>query len=53
MEKRDRYWMGLALELASRGRGRVEPNPMVGCVIVENNELIASGHHSNFVGPHA
>jgi len=53
MEKRDSYWMGLALELASRGRGRVEPNPMVGCVIVGNNELIASGHHSNFGGPHA
>lgn len=45
--------MGLALELASRGRGRVEPNPMVGCVIVENNELIASGHHCHFGGPHA
>ena len=53
MKNRDSYWMGLALELASRGRGHVEPNPMVGCVIVDNNELIASGYHGVFGGPHA
>jgi len=53
MENRDHYWMGLALELASRGRGRVEPNPMVGCVIVEKSELIASGYHHAFGEPHA
>lgn len=53
MNDRDHYWMGLALELAKRGQGRVEPNPMVGCVIVDNNELIASGYHQFFGGPHA
>ena len=49
----DSHWMSLALELASRGRGFVEPNPMVGCVVVENNDLVASGYHRFFGGPHA
>ncbi len=53
MTPQDSYWMGLAVELASRGRGYVEPNPMVGCVIVENDELISSGYHPFFGGPHA
>ncbi len=53
MTPRDSYWMGLAIELASRGRGYVEPNPMVGCVIVESDELISSGYHRCFGGPHA
>lgn len=49
----DSRWMSLALELASRGRGFVEPNPMVGCVVVENDDLVASGYHRFFGGPHA
>lgn len=49
----DEYWMGLALELAKQGQGLVEPNPMVGCVIVHDNQLIASGYHQRFGGPHA
>ena len=53
MTPRDSYWMGLALELASRGRGFVEPNPMVGCVIIENDDLLSAGYHSCFGGPHA
>jgi len=42
-----------ALELARRGRGDVEPNPMVGCVIVSGGQIIAQGHHAIFGGPHA
>ena len=49
----DEYWMGLALELAKQGQGLVEPNPMVGCVVVHDNQLIASGYHQRFGGPHA
>ena len=49
----DEYWMGLALELAKQGQGLVEPNPMVGCVVVHDNQLIASGYHQHFGGPHA
>ncbi|MEQ9423402.1 MAG: bifunctional diaminohydroxyphosphoribosylaminopyrimidine deaminase/5-amino-6-(5-phosphoribosylamino)uracil reductase RibD [Cyclobacteriaceae bacterium] len=42
-----------ALELAELGAGSVSPNPMVGCVIVKNNQIIGEGYHQNFGGPHA
>jgi diaminohydroxyphosphoribosylaminopyrimidine deaminase/5-amino-6-(5-phosphoribosylamino)uracil reductase len=42
-----------ALELAALGRGRVEPNPMVGCVIVRNDKIVGEGHHEYFGGLHA
>ncbi len=45
--------MALALELASRGLGGVEPNPMVGCVIVAGNRVVGQGWHARFGGPHA
>ena len=51
--KSDQHWMQVALELAKRGQGYVEPNPMVGCVVVRQGELIASGFHQRFGGPHA
>ncbi len=47
------YFMQLALNLASKGLGRVSPNPMVACLIVKNNEVIASGYHQEFGFPHA
>lgn len=53
MANRDSHWMSLALEMARRGKGHVEPNPMVGCVIVDGDELIGSGYHRIFGGPHA
>ena len=45
--------MQLALEMAKKGQGYVEPNPMVGAVLVRNGELVASGFHERFGGPHA
>lgn len=50
---RAQAWMGRALEEAARGRGGVEPNPMVGAVVVQGDELVAVGHHGRFGGPHA
>jgi len=41
------------LELAAKGKGYVEPNPMVGCVIVRGAEIIGEGWHRRFGGPHA
>lgn len=49
----DRWHMARALELALRGQGTVEPNPMVGCVIVDAGEVIGEGFHQRFGGPHA
>lgn len=46
-------YMRLALQLAARGRCTVSPNPMVGCVIVKNNQIIGAGYHQKAGGPHA
>src|SRR5437763_7603665 len=42
-----------AIGLASRGRGRVSPNPLVGAVIVKGGEVVGEGHHGDYGGPHA
>jgi diaminohydroxyphosphoribosylaminopyrimidine deaminase / 5-amino-6-(5-phosphoribosylamino)uracil reductase len=49
----DFRWMGLALAEARKGRGAVEPNPMVGALIVRNGQIVGRGHHARFGGPHA
>ncbi|MGE3410088.1 MAG: bifunctional diaminohydroxyphosphoribosylaminopyrimidine deaminase/5-amino-6-(5-phosphoribosylamino)uracil reductase RibD [Pirellulales bacterium] len=49
----DNWHMQRALELAALGRGFVEPNPMVGCVIAQGAEIIGEGWHRLFGGPHA
>jgi diaminohydroxyphosphoribosylaminopyrimidine deaminase/5-amino-6-(5-phosphoribosylamino)uracil reductase len=46
-------YMQMALELAARGLGNVEPNPAVGAVIVKNGKIIGRGWHKKFGGPHA
>ena len=50
MEKK---WMKLALKIAKKGEGKVSPNPMVGAVITRDGQMIASGFHQYFGGPHA
>ena len=45
--------MARALELARRGCGAVEPNPMVGAVIVRDGQVLGEGWHGAFGGPHA
>jgi diaminohydroxyphosphoribosylaminopyrimidine deaminase/5-amino-6-(5-phosphoribosylamino)uracil reductase len=49
----DDRFMSHALALATRGQGAVEPNPMVGCVIVRDGEIVGEGWHEHFGGPHA
>jgi diaminohydroxyphosphoribosylaminopyrimidine deaminase/5-amino-6-(5-phosphoribosylamino)uracil reductase len=49
----DEQHMKRALSLARRGLGAVEPNPMVGCVIVKGAKVIGEGYHKRFGGPHA
>jgi diaminohydroxyphosphoribosylaminopyrimidine deaminase/5-amino-6-(5-phosphoribosylamino)uracil reductase len=45
--------MGLALDLAWRGWGRVHPNPLVGAVVLAGGEIVGKGFHAEFGGPHA
>lgn len=52
MEMHAQY-MRRALELAEWGRGNVSPNPMVGCVIVHDGQIIGEGFHKVYGGPHA
>ena len=53
MSGQDETFMRAALECAALGLGAVEPNPMVGAVIVRDGVEIARGHHKKFGGPHA
>ena len=45
----------LALKISKQGLGKVEPNPCVGCVVIDekNNKLISYGHHTKFGEAHA
>jgi diaminohydroxyphosphoribosylaminopyrimidine deaminase / 5-amino-6-(5-phosphoribosylamino)uracil reductase len=49
----DLWHIRRALELAHRGQGFVEPNPMVGCVIAQGAEIIGEGWHRRFGQAHA
>lgn len=48
-----KHYLDLAARLALRGRGHVEPNPIVGAVIVKDGRIIGRGHHRRFGGLHA
>jgi len=45
--------MAQALELARSGRGEVEPNPRVGCLLLQGGEIVGRGYHEFFGGRHA
>jgi len=45
--------MKRCLFLASHGLGKVAPNPMVGCVILHQGQVIGEGYHEQYGGPHA
>lgn len=49
----DEYYMGLAINLARKGIGKVNPNPMVGAVIVKDNKIVGTGYHEKYGGKHA
>ena len=46
-------WMQRCLQLATLGAGHVAPNPMVGAVLVQGDNILAEGWHHEFGGPHA
>lgn len=45
--------MELALMLAEKGSGSVNPNPLVGAVIVKDNKIIGMGYHEKYGENHA
>jgi diaminohydroxyphosphoribosylaminopyrimidine deaminase/5-amino-6-(5-phosphoribosylamino)uracil reductase len=53
MINHDETWMRQALALAEQGRGAVEPNPLVGAVVIKDGVGVGEGWHQRFGGPHA
>ena len=45
--------MKKCLELAKKGMEYVSPNPMVGCVVVFNDQIIGEGYHQEYGAAHA
>ena len=52
-ENIDEKYMRMAIELAKKGEGAVNPNPLVGAVVVKDGKVIGKGYHRFFGGPHA
>ena len=52
-EAQDRSYMRLAVKLAEHGRGRTNPNPVVGAVIVRDNRILGVGYHARYGDLHA
>lgn len=53
MTDTDRKYMRMAIELARRGKGTTNPNPLVGAVIVKDGRIIGQGYHERCGQPHA
>ena len=49
----DKEYMQRAIELARRGVGAVDPNPLVGAVIVKDGKIIGEGWHAKYGEFHA
>ncbi len=49
----DNYYMHLAIELAKKGKGEVNPNPQVGAIIVKDGRIIGQGYHKKYGEAHA
>ena len=49
----DIKFIKMAIKLSKKGYGFVNPNPLVGAVIVKKEKIIGKGYHEYFGGPHA
>lgn len=49
----EEFFMHRAMQLAALGKGAVSPNPLVGCVIVHDGQIIGEGWHKKFGDAHA
>ena len=52
MSVHDQY-MQRCIQLAKLGSSKVQPNPLVGCVIVHHDRIVGEGYHAEYGGPHA
>ena len=53
MNSDDEKYMRQAIALALKGTGRVNPNPLVGAVVVKDGRIIGEGYHQQYGCPHA
>lgn len=53
MTNRHEFYMREAIWQAKKGWGRTNPNPLVGCVIVKEDKILARGYHEMIGGAHA
>ncbi len=53
VRKEDLVFMKRAMVLAEKGAGWVNPNPLVGAILVKDGAIVGEGHHDHFGGPHA
>ena len=53
MKDRDEKYMRECFQLAKKALGKTSPNPLVGCVIVKDQKVIARGYHKKSGLPHA
>jgi len=49
----DEKFMQVALKLAQKGEGAVNPNPLVGAVVAKDGSVVGQGYHQKYGGPHA
>ncbi len=49
----DNEYMKLVIDIAKKGCGYVNPNPMVGAVIVKDDKIISTGYHERYGELHA
>jgi diaminohydroxyphosphoribosylaminopyrimidine deaminase / 5-amino-6-(5-phosphoribosylamino)uracil reductase len=53
MQEEQRKWMERAIFLARLGLGKTKSNPLVGAVLVKDNQILGEGYHHQFGGAHA
>lgn len=54
MQNQDEKYMKMCFALAKKGKGKVSPNPMVGCVVLDKNgNIVSKGYHKKYGENHA
>ena len=54
MTNPDEKYMRMCFSLAKKGKGKVSPNPMVGCVVLDKNgKIVSKGYHKKYGLYHA